>query len=93
QTPCRFLSSGQRRRLALSRLSVRFAPLWLLDEPAVGLDSAAMAALSALIARHRAAGGSIVLSTHQGIALDRIQTISLADFPWHRSHDPAELVW
>src|SRR5579859_5300521 len=33
-TPCRFLSSGQRRRLALSRLAVRPAPLWLLDEPA-----------------------------------------------------------
>jgi heme exporter protein A len=93
ETPCRFLSSGQRRRLALSRLSVRTAPLWLLDEPAVGLDTAALGALSALIKRHRAAGGSIVLSTHQGIGLDRIQTISLADFPWRRSEDPAGLGW
>lgn len=87
-TPCRFLSSGQRRRLALSRLSVRPAPLWLLDEPAVGLDVAALTALGALIARHRASGGSVVLSTHQGIALDGADTLSLADFPWRHSDEP-----
>jgi heme exporter protein A len=93
ETPCRFLSSGQRRRLSLSRLSVRTAPLWLLDEPAVGLDAAALGALSALIKRHRAAGGSVVLSTHQGIELDQIQTISLADFPWLRSEESAGPGW
>ena len=93
ETPCRFLSSGQRRRLALSRLSVRAAPLWLLDEPSVGLDSAAVSALSALIRRHRSSGGSIVLSTHQGIGLDDAQTLQLADFPWRRSAEPAGLDW
>jgi heme exporter protein A len=93
-TPCRFLSSGQRRRLALSRLSVRPAPLWLLDEPAVGLDTAALAALSALIRHHRKGGGSVVLSTHQGITLDDAQTLSLADFPWRRPDLPAaDLDW
>jgi|HubBroStandDraft_1064217.scaffolds.fasta_scaffold00065_24 heme exporter protein A len=92
-TPCRFLSSGQRRRLALSRLSVGAAPLWLLDEPAVGLDAAALGALSRLIRHHRGTGGSIVLSTHQGMELDGIETISLADFPWRRADDPAGLDW
>lgn len=92
ETPCRFLSSGQRRRLALSRLAVRVAPLWLLDEPAVGLDSAALAALGAVIARHRAMGGSVVVSTHQGLAVDDAATLSLADFPW-RGSDPAGLGW
>ncbi|MEI9987723.1 MAG: hypothetical protein WDN69_34080 [Aliidongia sp.] len=65
--------------------------LWLLDEPTVGLDAAALAALSALIARHRAGGGSVVLSTHQGIALDAAATLSLADFPWRRPAD--EIGW
>lgn len=92
-TPCRFLSSGQRRRLALSRLSVRQAPLWLLDEPAVGLDAAALGALSALIRQHRTTGGSVVLSTHQGITLDEALTLSIAEFPWRRSEDPVELDW
>ena len=85
QTPCRFLSSGQRRRLALARLAAWPAPLWLLDEPAVGLDAAALDALGALIARHRASGGLVVLSTHQGIPLDQAETLSLADFPWRSS--------
>jgi heme exporter protein A len=91
ETPCRFLSSGQRRRLALSRLALRPVPLWLLDEPAVGLDAAALEALGALIARHRAGGGLVVLSTHQGIPLDQADTLSLADFPWRSSGE--ELGW
>ncbi len=91
QTPCRFLSSGQRRRLALSRLALRSVPLWLLDEPAVGLDAAALEALGALIARHRADGGLVVLSTHQGIPLDSAETLSLADFPWRGQAE--ELGW
>jgi heme exporter protein A len=91
RTPCRVLSSGQRRRLALSRLALRPAPHWLLDEPAVGLDAAALAALGALIARHRASGGLVVLSTHQGIPLDGAETLSLADFPWRSSGE--ELGW
>jgi heme exporter protein A len=92
-TPCRFLSSGQRRRLALSRLALRPVPLWLLDEPTVGLDAAALTALSALIARHRTGGGSVVLSTHQGIALDDAATLTMTDFPWRRSDDHDGLAW
>lgn len=92
-TPCRFLSSGQRRRLALSRLTVRRVPLWLLDEPSVGLDSAALGALSALIRHHRSSGGSVVLSTHQGIELDAPQTLTLVDFPWRQTADPSGLDW
>ncbi len=80
-TPCRFLSSGQRRRLALSRVLVADAPLWFLDEPTVGLDVAALDALSGLIAHHRARGGSVVLSTHQGMALTGALTLSITDFP------------
>jgi heme exporter protein A len=79
--PCRFLSSGQRRRLALARLIAWDAPLWLLDEPTVGLDDEALSLVAGLIERHRAAGGIVVLSTHQPLPLDRAQALSLADFP------------
>ncbi len=68
-TPGRFLSQGQRRRVALSRLLVADAPLWLLDEPTVGLDAAAVATVEALLAGHLGAGGSVVLATHVPIAL------------------------
>ncbi|HEV2678270.1 MAG TPA: heme ABC exporter ATP-binding protein CcmA [Aliidongia sp.] len=81
ELPCRFLSSGQRRRLALARLLAWDAPLWLLDEPTVGLDDEALGLIADLIRQHRAGGGIVVLSTHQPLALAGAQSLSLADFP------------
>jgi len=63
-TPARYLSAGQRRRLALARLLTGVRPLWLLDEPGVGLDAANRARLEQVIAEHRAAGGIVALATH-----------------------------
>jgi heme exporter protein A len=62
--PARFLSAGQRRRTALARLVISAAPLWLLDEPKTALDAGAVAALDAAIARHRLAGGRVVVAQH-----------------------------
>jgi heme exporter protein A len=76
----RFLSSGERRRLALAQLAVAGAELWLLDEPTVGLDTASQAALEALITEHRRSGGMVALSTHTTIALDKADAIDLGAF-------------
>ncbi|MCR0983476.1 heme ABC exporter ATP-binding protein CcmA [Roseomonas pecuniae] len=62
--PCRTLSAGQRRRLALARLTLGDAPLWLLDEPTLGLDSASVERLGGLLAAHRARGGIVLAATH-----------------------------
>jgi heme exporter protein A len=67
--PCRWLSAGQRRRLALARLLVAPAPLWLLDEPSGALDDDGQARLEQAIASHRAAGGRVMVATHAAIAL------------------------
>lgn len=87
--PCRYLSAGQKRRLALARLGASAAPLWLLDEPTTGLDSDGIAQLSTAIAAHRRAGGSVVISTHLALDLADAQSLSLADFR-ARASDPAE---
>jgi heme exporter protein A len=74
--PGRWLSAGQRRRLALSRLIVAPAPLWLLDEPFASLDADNQRRLEEAIATHRQGGGSLVLATHLEAALpgaDRIE--------------------
>ncbi len=55
--PARMLSAGQKRRLALSRLVLSAAPLWLLDEPTLGLDTASIERFGSLLAAHRARGG------------------------------------
>ena len=75
--PARFLSAGQRRRLALARLCAAPAPLWLLDEPTAGLDAASIARLEALIASHRAAGGLVVASSHAALKLEPAARIDL----------------
>ncbi len=62
--PGRFLSAGQRRRVNLARLAAARADLWLLDEPATALDADSVACLRAAIARHRAEGGMVALSSH-----------------------------
>ena len=67
--PARMLSAGQRRRVALGRLSLRPAPLWLLDEPITGLDTASIDRFGAMIATHRAAGGMVVAATHQDLPM------------------------
>jgi heme exporter protein A len=65
--PCAWLSSGQRRRLSLARLSlasVQTRPLWLLDEPTNALDARARGLLAAAVTDHLAAGGLVVVATH-----------------------------
>jgi heme ABC exporter ATP-binding subunit CcmA len=59
------LSAGQRRRLALAGVLVRDAELWLLDEPHAGLDATGRDILDALIAERSAAGGTVVIASHE----------------------------
>jgi heme exporter protein A len=62
--PARLLSAGQRRRVALARLLVAPAVLWLLDEPTTALDDESVERFVAVVQRHRANGGIVVLSSH-----------------------------
>ncbi len=77
--PGRFLSAGQRRRLALARLVAAPAPLWLLDEPTVTLDADASARVETMIAAHRADGGMAIVATHGEIALHGADRLDLGD--------------
>ena len=71
--PCRALSAGQRRRVALARLSLSPAPLWILDEPAAALDTAARDLLAAQIANHVKAGRMAIFTTHESLVLPGIE--------------------
>jgi heme exporter protein A len=62
--PCRLLTAGQRRRLALARIAASGATLWLLDEPFNALDESALAAAAKVIGAHLAAGGLAVMAAH-----------------------------
>jgi heme exporter protein A len=69
ELPARMLSAGQKRRLALSRLALSAAPVWLLDEPTLGLDAASIERFGALLAAHREGGGIVVAATHVPLPL------------------------
>jgi len=58
------LSAGQKRRLGLARLALVEKPVWLLDEPTVGLDTASQKLLADMMTRHLESGGIIIASTH-----------------------------
>lgn len=75
--PVRLLSTGQRRRAGLARVVASAAPLWLLDEPANGLDAASIARLEAVVADHRAGGGAVLVATHLPLALPGAREIAL----------------
>ena len=77
--PARYLSQGQRRRLALARFSAIPARLWRLDEPTTGLDEANVATLEALVAEHCAQGGLAVVSTHLALKLPGSNALALGN--------------
>ncbi len=78
EIPARLLSAGQKRRLALARLALTPRPLWLLDEPTLGLDAAAEGLLGDLLAAHRGRGGMVVAATHVPLPLPGAAELVLA---------------
>lgn len=73
----RFLSAGQKRRLALVRLLLVTRPLWLLDEPTASLDTAGQALLNDMAAAHLESGGMIVAATHVELGFPKTRALSL----------------
>ena len=67
--PARFLSEGQRRRVALARLLVCSTRLWLLDEVMTSLDKSAVRLVRYLIEEHLNRGGIAIVATHQDLEL------------------------
>ena len=73
----RTLSAGQRRRLALARLTIAVRPLWLLDEPTTALDQSGEALLGAMLDRHLAGGGMALVATHRDLPVAATRTLNL----------------
>ncbi len=86
--PGRYLSAGQKRRLALARLLAAPARLWLLDEPTVALDRDGVTRLETAIAQHRAAGGMVALATHTALDLPGAAALRLDDFAVDPDDEP-----
>ena len=70
ELPFRSLSAGQQRRVALARMLLASARLWIMDEPFTNLDKAGQALVTELIGEHIRAGGSCMVASHQPLEID-----------------------
>ena len=75
--PAAYLSAGQRRRLALTRLYTSHRKIWLLDEPLNALDANSRETIRLRLTRFMAEGGVLVLATHEPIKLPYTRVLRL----------------
>ena len=80
EVPVRFLSAGQKRRLAMARLVAIKTGIWLLDEPSIALDMASLDALYMQIVDHRSKGGIVVASTHRELHFENAVTLNVSEY-------------
>jgi heme exporter protein A len=78
QVPVGMLSTGQRQRASLARTISSGAPMWLLDEPANGLDAEGLELLERAMSDHRSSGGVILGASHQPLGLGDAQQVVLS---------------
>ncbi|MDG6339680.1 cytochrome c biogenesis heme-transporting ATPase CcmA [Glaesserella parasuis] len=78
--PCSHLSAGQQRRVALAKLWLTKATLWILDEPFTAIDKKGVAELIAHIEQHCEQGGMVIFTSHQTAESDKVQVLSLDPF-------------
>ncbi len=81
ELPVKVLSQGQKKRVALARLLLQRSKLWILDEPFVALDVAAVSMLLDMIQQHVADGGMVILTTHQEVEVEvgKLQHLHLGE--------------
>ena len=78
--PAAQLSAGQQKRIALARLWLSQAPLWILDEPFTAIDKKGVEILTALFGEHARQGGIVLLTSHQDVPSSGLQKLNLARF-------------
>jgi heme exporter protein A len=77
--PVRALSAGQKRRVAIARILLSTAALWILDEPITNLDAAGIELFEQLMSEHLQGGGMILTAAHQLLLEGRsgVRTVGL----------------
>ena len=78
--PARYLSTGQRKRAAMTRLLAQDAQIWLLDEPLNGLDQGGIALVEDLLSDHADKGGIALVASHQPITMPGERVIAIEDY-------------
>ena len=77
--PFGYLSTGQKRRVAIARLLCIQRPVWLVDEPTSGLDKASGRLFAALASSHLTSGGILVAATHLPLGIAGLKSLHLGE--------------
>lgn len=77
---CRNLSAGQQRRVALARLYLSKASIWILDEIFTAIDKQGVRQLEALLYEKAKSGVCIILTTHHQLSLPEFQVLNISHF-------------
>ena len=80
EVPVAYLSTGQKKRAALARVLGQKAPVWLLDEPLSGLDTASQGLVSALVREHCEGGGIALIASHQPLDVPGMTSFAIEDY-------------
>lgn len=75
--PCGFLSKGQQQRVALARLWVQPAKIWILDEPLTSLDGKGQAVFQKQLMNHLSLGGMAIMASHQTLEVGQHPHVEL----------------
>lgn len=78
--PAAQLSAGQQRRIALARLWLSKAPLWILDEPFTAIDKKGVQVLTALFEQHVQKGGIVIFTSHQDVQSTMLRKVRLENY-------------
>jgi len=85
------LSAGQLRRIALARLPLSRARIWVLDEPYTAIDKQGVANLEALFVEHANRGGCVIMTSHQAPSIKQLKRVTLQDYsPAHQAVEAGE---
>ncbi|MDP8080124.1 cytochrome c biogenesis heme-transporting ATPase CcmA [Phocoenobacter skyensis] len=81
------LSAGQQKRIALARLWLSNAPLWILDEPFNAIDKQGVQVLTQLFEQHTQKGGIVILTSHQAIPSEKLKILQLEEYKYQDNYD------
>ncbi|EJF98110.1 cytochrome c biogenesis ATP-binding export protein CcmA [Bartonella vinsonii subsp. arupensis Pm136co] len=91
--PFNVLSTGQKRRVAIARLLLSYRPIWILDEPLLGVDHHSQTLLTNIFQQHLNQGGMIIAATHNPLGISENYKIALKQFspPQEKTHESTVL--
>ncbi|AWX13155.1 heme ABC exporter ATP-binding protein CcmA [Mergibacter septicus] len=81
------LSAGQQKRVALARLWLSKAAVWILDEPFNAIDKQGVRVLTRLFEQQAEKGGIVIITSHQDVPSEKLKKVYLENYKFNEEDD------